>query len=286
VASTKRNIVDILIYKGKPLQALKLINEVLKVNDLFHDKESKMLTLINRAAIFDNLMKYAAAEMDLREALTIAIELKEDSYQILATSNLGLVTWHLGKTEDALLLLYRVLEMSDEANDGYDVKNTLWIISEIYTSKKQYGQSNEILQKLLNSFEGMDNKRQEAKVLTSLGRNLIELNEIDKAIGYLTKSLDITEDLDAPYEMIENYRNLAYAFAILHNFKAADSLQDLFAETYSVIANSDSTLNSNDKKLTNGEVLGTSSSTSSNWIIAFSLFAILIVLSILAFRRK
>lgn len=159
-------------------------------------------------------------------------------------------------------------------------------MSEIYTSKKEYALSNDILQKVLKKYEVMDNKRGEAKVLTSLGRNLIELNELDKALGYLNKSLEITVELNTPFEKLENYRNLAHAQAILHNFRTADSLQDLFAETYSGLFNMDSIAGTRETKQKNIRIEPSTSSNASNWLVAFLLFIIILMMSVFAFPKK
>jgi hypothetical protein len=119
--------------------------------------------------------------------------------------------------------------------------------------------------------------------MTSIGRNLIELNEIDKAIGYLIKSLQIAVKLNARHELLENYRNLAHANAILHNFSTADSLQDLFAETYMELFNSDSIATSRKEKIRDDEMYTSTSSTSTNWVIAYLLMAILMILSVIAY---
>ena len=131
----------------------------------------------------------------------------------------------------------------------------------------------------------MGYKRQAAKVLTSLGRNLTELNEIDKAMGYFEKSLEITVELDAAFELLENYRNLPHVQAILHNFDAADSLQDLFAQTHMKIFNSDSIQNICGLNSGN-EDINTTVSSKINWIIALSLIIVLGILSVIAYRGK
>ena len=107
----------------------------------------------------------------------------------------------------------------------------------------------------------------------------------NKAVGYFLKSLQITVKINARYEMLENYRNLAHANAILHNFKEADSLQDLFAETYSGLYNSDSVSRIRKEKLNRDERSSSPTSTTSNWIIAFSLMAIVMMLSVIAYHR-
>jgi len=283
VASTNENIVDIMIYQWNSVNALILLNEIIQIYRNLSYKDGMMRVLINRASIFDNLKQYDKAIADQNEALHLAKELNDKYFQVLALSNRGLVTFHKGMPDEALKILNQVLEMSD-GDDGYDILNTLWIMSEIYSSNKEYTRSNEILQKVLKAYEEMNNKRGEAKVLTSLGRNLIELNEQDKAVGYLMKSLEITVKINARYEMLENYRNLAHANAILHNFNFADSLQDLFAETYSELYNSDSTTNIRNEKFRTDVSIASSTSSTTDWIIAYLLMALLMMLSIITYR--
>ena len=285
-ADTKGNLVDIYIYQGNSKKALNLSNEIILECSNLKDKDCVMRALINRAAIYDNLLKFDAAMLDLKYAIVLARELEDSYAEAMALSNSGLVTWHKGNSEEALKILNNVLDISTETNDGYDVLNTLWIMSEIYSSQKEYARSNEILLGILKRYEEMDNKRQAAKVLTSLGRNLTELNEIDKALGYFQKSLEITVELDAPFELLENYRNLAHVQAILHNFEAADSLQDLFAKTHMRIFNSDSTQSNHGLNSVNEDRINTAVSSTINWIIALLLIVVLGIVSVIAYRGK
>jgi len=285
-ADTKGNLVDIYIYQGNSKKALSLSNEIISECSNNRDKDCVMRSLINRAAMYDNLLKFDAAIIDLKYAIALARELGDSYAEAMALSNLGLAIWHKGNPEEALKILNNVLDMSSETNDGYDVLNTLWIMSEIYSSQKEYARSNEILLSVLKRYEEMGYKRQAAKVLTSLGRNLTELNEIDKAMGYFEKSLEITLELDAPFELLENYRNLAHVQAILHNFDAADSLQDLFAKTHMRIFNSDSTQNNHGLISGNEDRINTNASSTIKWSIALSLIAVLGILSVIAYRGK
>lgn len=285
-ATTKRNLVDIYIYKGNSKKALDLSNELLLFYQDNFDKDGIMRSLINRAAIFDNLKLYNEAIFDLDKAITLAKEINDSYAQAMAMSNLGLVTWHKGDITLALKILNTVLSLTLDESEGYEIFNTLWIMSDIYATQKEYSSANEILFKLLKEYELMQNERQIAKVLTSLSRNLIELNEIDKALGYLNKSLEITTRLSTPFELLENYRNLAHVEAILHNFKAADSLQDLFASTYLKIQNGDSLSNNRKENNVNIVPVNQSKSILINWIIAGFLFTTIFVLSVFMLNER
>ena len=284
VALTKENMVSICIYQGDAKAALKLANECIAIYTAQAYKPGLMAGFCNRGSGFAYLKQYDNAIRDFNKALNMAIELNDRYYEIMVSSNLGQTYWFMKKPEIAMKYLENALEMNDEADDAYTIDKTLSTMAEIFTSRKEYVKSIEILQKLLKRNEDTKNIRQAAEVMTAIGRNLIELNEMDKAVGYLAKSLQITVKINARYEMLENYRNLAYANAILHNFEIADSMQDLFAQTYSRLYNSDSIAEQRKGKIRAYESYSSSTSTSSHWIIAFLLMALVMILSVIAYR--
>lgn len=284
VALTKENMASIYIYQGDARSALMLTNECIKIYSDQGYKPGLMASYSNRGAEFAYLKQFDKSIRDFTETLNMAIELKDKYYEIIANSNLGFTYWNMKKPEIALKYLDHALQMSDESDDAFDIDKTLSTMSEIFTSRKEYSKSIEILQKLLKRNEDSENIRQASAVMTLIGRNLIELNEMDKAVGYLSKSLQITVKINAKYEMLENYRNLVHANAILHNFNTADSLQDLFAQTYSELFNTDSLTNLRKEKLNTEQRIHRATSTPSNWIIAFSLMAIVMLLSVIAYR--
>lgn len=285
VAQTMENEADIYIYRGEIRKAMALTNQCLRIYTEQAYLPGMLASYSNRGAEYEYLGKFDESARDYMEALRLARELNDKYQEILVNSNLGVMYWHWKKPEIAMRYLSEALEMSDETDDAYNIDNTLKTMAEIYTSRKEYVTANEICQKILNRNVEIDNKRQVAAIMTAIGRNLIELNEIDKAIGYLNKSVEITVGLNVPYELMENFRNLSHAYVILHNFKAADSLQDLFAETYSSIYNADSIYGIR-KKPDKKVPVTTASSSGINWIIAFLLFTLIIIISVFAFHGK
>jgi tetratricopeptide (TPR) repeat protein len=284
VAATQANIADILIYKGKSTEALQLLQQVLDYYRDVSDKNGIMRTLINRGSVFDNLLMFEQATSDHREAIRLANELGDRNALAVAKSNLGLITWHRGDCDKALKLLNEVLEMTDQPIPEFDIQNTLWIMADIYTSMKNYSRANEILLQVLKNYELTSNKRAEAKVLTSLGRNLMETNEMDKALGYFNESLLITNKLKIPYEQIENYRNLVYTHAIIHEFDKADSLISLYAKTHQSLFASDSL----QQKLNLGIHPATFREKASyaQWFTALLLMFVGVLLSVIAYHQK
>ena len=204
VAQTTQNMADIYIYRGEYRKALSLTNACLKIYTLQSDKSGIMGSLLNRAAIYDYLALYQESLRDYQHALGLSREINDKYTEIRLNSNLGVMYWHWQKPDIAMQYLTTALEMSDETDDAYNIDNTLKTMAEIYTSRKEYARANDIYQKILNRNVKLDNKRQVAVIMTAIGRNLIELNEVDKALGYLNKSLEITTGLNTPYEKLEN----------------------------------------------------------------------------------
>jgi len=286
VALTKENMADIYIYQGDAKAALKLTNECIEIYTEQGYKPGLLASYSNRGAEFAYLKQYENSIRDFNGALRLAFELKDKYQEIMANSNLGFTYWSMKKPEIAMTYLNLALGMSDETDDAFNIDKTLSTMAEIYTSQKEYTKSIEILQKLLKRNEDTQNIRQASAIMTLIGRNLIELNEIDKAMGYLLKSLQISVKINARYEMLENYRNLSYANAVLHNFSAADSLQDLFAETYTQLYNSDSIASISKNKIRTDDTISLSESSASDWIIAFLLMVVISLLSVIAYRRN
>jgi tetratricopeptide (TPR) repeat protein len=286
MALTMGNIADIYMYQGKAKKALILTNKCIETYTRRDYKPGLLSSFASRASEFDYLMRYDESLRDFNMALKIAREIDDRYQEVSLTGNIGVVFWHKGAPDTALSYLNKSLSMSDENDDGYNIDNTLETIAQIFASQKQFARSNGILFDLLKRSEKTGNKRKSAVIMTSIARNLIELNEIDKATGYLTKSLEIATGLKAPYEMLESYRNLSYANAILHNFKAADSLQDLFARTYCSLVKSDSVEDIKNRNPIPGERIIPKASNVSNWILTLLLFALILMLSVFAYGKK
>jgi len=286
VATTLVNIADIYMYSGNAKKALPVIDKCLEIYAAHSDRSGLLVSYSTRASVFDYLKQYDKAVRDFTETLKLARELKDKYQEIMATSNLGVTYWHWKKPESAMQYLTTALEMSDENDDAYNIDNTLKTIAEINTSQGKYVKANEILQKILNRNVEIENQRQAAIIMTAIGRNLMELNEMDKALGYLMKSLEITVKINAKYEILENYRNLSQANAILHNFKNADSLQDLFAETYASLFNPDSIAGIRKENSEKDSTSLSSASAPSDWIIAFLLFILIVMMSVFGFGRN
>lgn len=284
VAQTTQNMADIYIYRGEYQKALALTNACLKIYTDQADKSGIMGSLLNRAAIYDYLALYQESLRDYQHALRLSREINDKYTEIRLNSNLGVMYWHWQKPDIAMQYLTTALEMSDENDDAYNIDNTLKTMAEIYTSRKEYARANDIYQKILNRNVKLDNKRQVAVIMTAIGRNLIELNEVDKALGYLNKSLEITTGLNTPYEKLENYRNLVIVNAILHNFKIADSLQDLFATTRAQLMDRDSLpgtskVNFADKGKNDSQIPA-----AAKWAMSIILLTLVVIISVAAFR--
>lgn len=280
MALTLENMAAIYMYQGLVNKALILTTECIKIYTKKSYLPGLMTSYSNLGSEYDLLMRYDESIRENFKTLKIANHLKDNYWKIMANSNIGVVYWHMGKPDIAMKYLNFALAMNTENDDAYNLDNTLNTIAQIYTVKKKYNKANDILQYILKRNEKNENERLSASIMISIARNLIELNEIDKALGYLNKSLEITTRLSTPFELLENYRNLAHVEAILHNFKAADSLQDLFASTYLKIQNGDSLSNNRKENNVNIVPVNQSKSILINWIIAGFLFTTIFVLSV------
>ena len=285
ISSTKGNIAAIYIYQGFYQKALELLNEIVAIETKLARKPELANALINRAAVFDNTKMFTEALADLNKAESLALSENDSFRQAQIYSNLGLVCFHTGKPEEALRWLNKALAINDDTNESSEIISALWVMAEIYTSQKKYAESNEILQRVLKLGEEAGNKVRQVRTLTSLGRNLMETNEIDKAIGYFTKSLELSKAANLRSESLENYHDLAQAEAVMHNFAISDSLTEQYAKLYSELFSSKNRADQPIDHANMDKVIAKPASVA-DWVIAFSLIILICIFSVKGFVLK
>lgn len=284
VATTLQNIADILIYRGEIKKAMTTTRQALQIYTDQSDKPGILASYSNLGAEYDYLGQFQEAIRNYEKTLNLARELKDRYQEIMVMGNIGIAYWHWQKSDSALKYLTIALEMSDENDEGYNIYTILKTMADIYSSQKQYVKSNEILQSILNKNLEVDNRRYVAVIMTSIGKNLIELNEVDKAIGYLDKSLELSTAIDAKFEMLDNYRLLIYAKSILRNFREADSFQNLHTNLHMYLKQADSLPGPVSRNTEKAET-SADAPIVTDWIMAILMLVLVLVFGVFAFRK-
>lgn len=285
VATTLMNIGEVLLTQGESTQAIKIMEEAYVLFLKNGDITGIQNVLNNRAAAYDNLLKFDKAISDINEYIALAKKTGNRYYEARGFSNKALYLFHLGKINEAKASIDSSLSISNEADDGYGVYYTYLILADIYTYENKFDESNFYLQKVLKQAEQMDNKKLIASAMTSIGRNLLEMNEIDKAKGYFLKSLDISSHIGAAQEIMPNLYNLSIIEAVMRNFESADSLNELYLHKALELFGNDTAYRIIDTVITNNQDDKQNFKNMSNLITAlFSIIAVFL-LSLIAFKR-
>lgn len=284
-ATSMMNIGEVFIAQGKSKQAIALMEKAYTVFYKHNDVSGLLNVLNNRSAAYDNLQKFDKAISDITEYIKLSNELGNRYYEARGHSNKALYLLHMGKIEQAKESINASLAISDESDDGYGVYNTYIILADIFSLENKYDESIFYLHKVLKQAEEMDNKKMIAKVLTSIGRNLMEMNQLDKARGYFEESLQIAQTIGAEFETLPNLYNLSIIEAIVRNFKTADSMNELYTQKSVELFGNQNYEPSEIESYTNANENREATNSIVHWIIALCLLLSVFLLSIIAFRK-
>lgn len=285
MASTLMNMGEVQMAQGKTLQSFALMDKALAIYEKNNDESGVMTVLLNRAAAYDNLKKFDAAYSTINKLILRAKKNGNRYKEAIGYSNRALYLFHKGEIELAKASIDSSLAISDESDDGYSIYNTYNIMADIYSHEHQYQKSNEYLQKVLKQAEAIDNKRMVSRALTTIGCNLMQTNELDKAKGYFGESLSIANSIGAMQEVIPNLYYLSLIEAIMRNFSAADSLNELYTEKALELFCTDSISDGKGTISNDKNIQVRTHNHSIQWITAILLFAIVMLLSLIAFKK-
>lgn len=283
LANTLINMAEVMIFQGQNSRAILTLTRALRAFVQLHDTTGIYGVLNDRSACYDNLMKTELALADNQQAMAMAGQQKNRYMMARLLSNRAYYLHHAHRTDEAFGCVQQALDLSNEDDDAYGIYNTYYILAELLTYRGQYHESDFFLQKALRKSEEMGNRRVSAKILTSIGRNLLEINEVDKAKGYFSESLKLANEIGARQEIGPNLYNLLLVASIERDFQAADSLDELYLASQQALSPED---NLPDGPKGNGGPIASPAFHSYHIVLGSMMFLLILLLSILVYRTK
>jgi serine phosphatase RsbU (regulator of sigma subunit)/Tfp pilus assembly protein PilF len=190
------------------------------------------------ASIYGNLgniyfysgIDYENALQNYQKALELFREKELRNYEANMLINIGLVEEKRGNFATALEFYNNGLEISEQINDNYSKGQALSNIGNIYLIREDYDKALEQLNNALEIFESLESKKDIALILKSIG-NLYHLwDKHIQAKDFYLKSIALCEELDLRKELSDNYKELAYVYTELNDYKAAFGYFEQYAQ--------------------------------------------------------
>lgn len=213
--------------KGKAAEAEESLKTAIQIQTTLNDKVTLARLYTNLASIYLTQRKFVETIRYYNYALTIFEDNKEEKLEAAVLGNLGLVYFDIKNNEIASdyfeksLKLYTKLNLQDKV--GYI---SLYVGGSEY-EKGNYKKSIEHARNALKVFEANRDLYAGTDCYTLLAKCYQKLNETDKALTSINKSLEISQKLENATKVIQNKIFLAELYLNADITKATETGEEV-----------------------------------------------------------
>ncbi|HII05798.1 MAG TPA: tetratricopeptide repeat protein [Methanotrichaceae archaeon] len=186
-----------LIYrdKGEPDQALKYIGEALKIDKVIGDRQGEARQLGNVGLIYQAKGKLYKALKYIEEALKVHKEVGYRQGEANSLGNIGLIYRDKGELNLALKYLEEALKIDKEIGYRQGEIGDLGNIGLIYQNKGELDHALKYLEKALKIGKEIGYRKGEANQLGNIGLIYHHRGELDQALKYYQEVLKIDKEI-------------------------------------------------------------------------------------------
>ncbi|MFA6450663.1 MAG: tetratricopeptide repeat protein [bacterium] len=179
--------------------------------------------------------------MDLFEQALIRIKeisgrAEANHLAALINNQLGFIEFKRRQSDAALEYFHKSIDILKDAPNDAALGEAYRLTGDIHTERGQNAQGERALKKALDIFERTGATFEIARTYKSLGINLLNSGDLDKAAFFLDESIKILERLDIESELPMAYSSRAKVCIMKEEFKEAEAL---FAKDLSIAKKSD-----------------------------------------------
>jgi tetratricopeptide (TPR) repeat protein len=202
--TTMNNIATIYLAKGDHSKSLKYFERNIKLVREMHDKEGEGGTLTNIGTIHHAQGNYATALQYFKQALAISRKIKHKRMESMCLNNIGQVYKAQEDYDAALKYAEQSLAISQHIGDRRGEGTTLNQIGMIYKAKGDYPAALKQYEQALAIAKEIGDKDGESAASGNIGVLLIKQGEVAKAEPYLSRAVELEEQLEHP--LLEEHR--------------------------------------------------------------------------------
>lgn len=276
MANTLINIGLVHRNHGNINRALENFNKSYRINEELGDKRGMAVSLNSIGSIYHNQKELAQALSFYEEGLRINEEIDHKHAIALLLSNIGLVYVELNDLNSALDYYSRSYEISKLIGDRDIMAISLSSIGEIYYKNGNYHKALDFFMDGYKKNLEIGNKTRISTSLVELGMTYLKLNNITKALEFgeqaytVSKELRFVESIEKAagllkdiYEKFGNYRKAFSYFkeeilmrdSILNEENYRETIRQQAKFEYEIKAIADSISISEEKKLTEAQLI-------------------------------
>ncbi len=204
-----------------PTYGLKIVKETLELSKKVGFTKGEIQALIRRGIIYDVLSNSASALQAYEEALQISRKVGYKKGEGSILNNIGLIYMNQHNLSNARIYFQKAFEIFEKLKNDQllaSISNNLGMIYEETNRDK-----NAIFwfRKALNYASKTNDKLEKANIYANIG-DLYNGKQIDSALHYNFKALEIYEDEGNQYYLGKSYNNIALIYSATNKKKEAE----------------------------------------------------------------
>jgi two-component system, sensor histidine kinase and response regulator len=223
VAMTLANIGWIYYRNGIFSQALDASNQALKIDRELGDKKEIVNSLNNIGAINFEQRRYENSLQSFKEALQLATQQGNRLGISRSLNNIAFCYLRLGKLDSAKY--YTRQAQDGNLNDFFRTSFSFRMLGDISFEEKNFGEALKHYETCLTNAMQQNNNFLRVSTQYRIGKALIRLGQIDRAISLLTQNILLAKKFKYPSELESTYLVLSDAYKAKGDLTAAMEYQ-------------------------------------------------------------
>ena len=218
------NQVDSLANLGFGESLLPKCDSILSYSRMLKYKKGTAQTYYRKALIYENSEKYKLALENLKYALTIYEELKNDYQTSKILLNIGKIYSDLNEDKIAISYYFKAEKVAERIKENSVISTSYNNIANSYQHMQQFVQSHYYLKKSLAISLALNDSLSIARVYHNIGVNYEITNSNDSALHYFQKSLSFLNPLDEDIGHAYNYLEIGIVYLKLDKVSKAEKI--------------------------------------------------------------
>lgn len=193
-------------------KAFKYSKDAYLIGISFNDKLEVGMALNNLGALYYQRKNYIEAIKNFKEAYEISLEIGDPFLSIRSLNNLALNLSKVGELDSALHYANHAIEVNEKEGLMYFTSFTHRVIGDIFLAKNELDSAIHTYEFALGIASHQRLKTYEASIFHRLGKAYFLYGNNLKALDYLEKGVEISEQNGFQEELVKTYQVLATVY--------------------------------------------------------------------------
>ncbi|MFN3557064.1 MAG: tetratricopeptide repeat protein [Bacteroidales bacterium] len=209
------------VYLGQYQEAVEVYNQALDIYQQIQDQTSISMVFNSMGKVYELWRDFDQALIFFHKSLDISLSIQNHNQAAIRMASIGSVHKNIGQFDDALHWLYNSLELEKQLQNKVRIAFRMDQLGEVYTLMGNYSKAERYLLEALAIFEELAVLNSQAIALNHLAFNSMKKNNLDEALRYYNRSLEIARNNRFHNMLQKNLLELTDVFSRKGDFASA-----------------------------------------------------------------